>query len=115
DKRVGIVGTGATGIQAIPMLAEDAGHLYVFQRTPSTVDERANRRTAPEDVGAGRAGWSRERRDNFLRIVSGESTDRDLVADRWTTSAGLLEKLLPSFRRHGDRQSFEAAYEAADA
>ncbi|WP_098895924.1 NAD(P)/FAD-dependent oxidoreductase [Streptomyces sp. t99] len=115
DKRVGIVGTGATGIQAIPMLAEDAGHLYVFQRTPSTVDERANRRTAPEDVGAGRAGWARERRDNFLRIVSGESADRDLVADRWTTSAGLLEKLLPSFRRHGDRQTFEAAYEAADA
>lgn len=115
DKRVGIVGTGATGIQAIPMLAEDAGHLYVFQRTPSTVDERANRRTAPEDVGAGRAGWARERRDNFLRIVSGESAGQDLVADRWTTSAGLLEKLLPSFRRHGDRQTFEAAYEAADA
>ncbi|MET8879718.1 flavin-containing monooxygenase [Streptomyces rubiginosohelvolus] len=115
DKRVGIVGTGATGIQAIPMLAEDAGHLYVFQRTPSTVDERANRRTAPGDVGAGRAGWARERRDNFLRIVSGESTEQDLVADRWTTSAGLLEKLLPSFRRHGDRRTFEAAYEAADA
>ncbi|MEU2145422.1 NAD(P)/FAD-dependent oxidoreductase, partial [Streptomyces globisporus] len=115
DKRVGIVGTGATGIQAIPMLAEDAGHLYVFQRTPSTVDERANRRTAPGDVGAGRAGWARERRDNFLRIVSGESAEQDLVADRWTTSAGLLEKLLPSFRRHGDRQTFEAAYEAADA
>ncbi|MFF2860369.1 flavin-containing monooxygenase [Streptomyces rubiginosohelvolus] len=115
DKRVGIVGTGATGIQAIPMLAEDAGHLYVFQRTPSTVDERANRRTAPGDVDAGRAGWARERRDNFLRIVSGESADRDLVADRWTTSAGLLEKLLPSFRRHGDRQTFETAYEAADA
>ncbi|MFQ6853295.1 NAD(P)/FAD-dependent oxidoreductase [Streptomyces sp. 35M1] len=115
DKRVGIVGTGATGIQAIPMLAEDAGHLYVFQRTPSTVDERANRRTLPGDVGAGRAGWARERRDNFLRIVSGESAGRDLVADRWTTSAGLLEKLLPSFRRHGDRHTFEAAYEAADA
>ncbi|MEV1048292.1 NAD(P)/FAD-dependent oxidoreductase [Streptomyces sp. NPDC049916] len=115
DKRVGVVGTGATGIQVIPMLAQDAGHLYVFQRTPSTVDERANRRTAPEDVGAGRAGWARERRENYLRIVSGESVERDLVADRWTTSAGLLEKLLPSFRRQGDPQAFEAAYEAADA
>lgn len=115
DKRVGVVGTGATGIQVIPMLAEDAAHLYVFQRTPSTVDERANRRTAPGDVGADRAGWARERRDNYLRIVSGESVGQDLVADRWTTSAGLLEKLLPSFRRHGDRQTFEAAYEAADA
>ncbi|MHC3453368.1 flavin-containing monooxygenase [Streptomyces prasinus] len=115
DKRVGVVGTGATGIQAIPMLAEDAAHVHVFQRTPSTVDVRANRRTTARDVGADREGWARERRDNYLRIVSGEPADRDLVADRWTESAGLLEKLLPSFRRQEDREAFEAAYEAADA
>ncbi|MFJ6462295.1 flavin-containing monooxygenase [Streptomyces sp. NPDC091387] len=114
-KRVGIVGTGATGVQVIPMLAEDAGHVYVFQRTPSTVDVRANRRTTAGDVGADRDGWARERRDNYLRIVSGEPAEQDLVADSWTHSAGLLEKLLPSFRRQGDRKAFEAAYEAADA
>ncbi|MFE9939250.1 flavin-containing monooxygenase [Streptomyces hirsutus] len=115
DKRVGVIGTGATGIQAIPMLAEDAAHVYVFQRTPSTVDVRANRRTTAQDVGADREGWARERRENYLRIVSGEPADQDLVADRWTESAGLLEKLLPSFRRQDDREAFEAAYEAADA
>ncbi|MCF2129568.1 NAD(P)/FAD-dependent oxidoreductase [Strepomyces sp. STD 3.1] len=115
DKRVGVVGTGATGVQVIPKLAEDAGHLYVFQRTPSTVDVRANRRTTARDVGADHDGWARERRDNFLRIVSGESAGHDLVADRWTTAAGLLEKLLPSFRRPADRQVFEEAYEVADA
>ncbi|MFF8096214.1 flavin-containing monooxygenase [Streptomyces sp. NPDC016675] len=115
DKRVGVVGTGATGIQVVPKLAEDAQHLYVFQRTPSTVDVRANRRTTAQDVGADHHGWATERRDNFLRIVSGESTEEDLVADRWTRSAGLLEKLLPSFRRPGDRAAFEAAYEVADA
>ncbi|GGU63948.1 NAD(P)/FAD-dependent oxidoreductase [Streptomyces sp. KAI-26] len=115
DKRVGIVGTGATGIQVIPMLARDAAHLYVFQRTPSTVDVRANRRTTAEDVGADREGWARRRRENYLRIVSGEPEEQDLVADRWTASAGLLEKLLPSFRRQGDREAFEEAYEAADA
>ncbi|MEW2495192.1 NAD(P)/FAD-dependent oxidoreductase [Streptomyces nodosus] len=115
DKRVGVVGTGATGIQVVPKLAEDARHLYVFQRTPSTVDVRANRRTTAQDVGADHDGWARERRDNFLRIVSGEAAEADLVADQWTRSAGLLEKLLPSFRRHGDRAPFEAAYEAADA
>ncbi|MFD7512145.1 flavin-containing monooxygenase [Streptomyces sp. NPDC059853] len=115
DKRVGVVGTGATGIQVIPMLARDAAHVLVFQRTPSSVDVRANRRTTPEDVGAGRPGWARERRDNFLRIVSGEPAGEDLVADRWTASAQLLEKLLPSFRRQGDRDAFEAAYEIADA
>lgn len=115
DKRVGVVGTGATGIQVVPKLAEGAQHLYVFQRTPSTVDVRANRRTTAQDVGADHDGWARERRDNFLRIVSGEAAEADLVADQWTRSAGLLEKLLPSFRRHGDRAAFEAAYEAADA
>ncbi|MCT2548084.1 NAD(P)/FAD-dependent oxidoreductase [Streptomyces atratus] len=115
DKRVGIVGTGATGIQVIPLLAEDAAHLYVFQRTPSTVDVRANRRTTASDVGADREGWAHERRENYLRIVSGEPEDRDLVADQWTASAGLLEKLLPSFRRQGDRKTFEAAYDVADA
>ncbi|MFV2173827.1 hypothetical protein ACFHW2_04785 [Actinomadura sp. LOL_016] len=112
---MGVVGTGATGVQVVPKLAENAGHLYVFQRTPSTVDVRANRRTTARDVGADRDGWARERRENFLRIVSGEPADRDLVADGWTSSAGLLEKLLPSFRRHGDRTAFEAAYEVADA
>ncbi|MFE0860572.1 flavin-containing monooxygenase [Streptomyces rochei] len=115
DKRVGVVGTGATGVQVIPKLAADAGHVYVFQRTPSTVDVRANRRTTARDVGADHDGWARERRDNFLRIVSGETVEHDLVADRWTETAGLLEKLLPSFRRPADRQAYEAAYEVADA
>ncbi|MFD5363904.1 flavin-containing monooxygenase [Streptomyces tendae] len=115
DKRVGVVGTGATGVQVVPKLAEDAGHLYVFQRTPSSVDVRANRRTTAQDVGADREGWARERRDNFLRIVSGEPVEEDLVADRWTASAGLLEKLLPSFRRPEDRRACESAYEVADA
>ncbi|WP_316043452.1 NAD(P)/FAD-dependent oxidoreductase [Actinomadura sp. CNU-125] len=114
-KRVGVVGTGVTGVQVVPKLAEDAGHLYVFQRTPSTVDVRANRRTTARDVGADRDGWARERRDNFLRIVSGEPADRDLVADGWTASAALLEKLLPSFRRPADRTDFEADHELADA
>ncbi|MFH9469690.1 flavin-containing monooxygenase [Streptomyces clavifer] len=114
-KRVGIVGTGATGVQVVPMLAEDAQHVYVFQRTPSSVDVRANRRTGAQDAGADRDGWARERRENFLRIVSGEPADQDLVADGWTASAGLLEKLLPSFRRESTGPDFEAAYEAADA
>ncbi|MEB8337444.1 flavin-containing monooxygenase [Streptomyces endophyticus] len=113
DKRVGVVGTGATGVQAIPKLAEDARQLYVFQRTPSAVDVRGQRRMTPQDIGADRPGWAGERRENFLRIVSGEDADRDLVADRWTESAALLEKLLPSFRRDGE-PDFEAAYEAAD-
>ena len=34
-KRVAVIGTGSSGIQVIPMVAEDAGHLTVFQRTPN--------------------------------------------------------------------------------
>ena len=48
DKRVAIVGTGATAIQAVPYLAKYAKHLYVVQRTPSSVDERPNPPTDPE-------------------------------------------------------------------
>ena len=48
DKRVGIIGTGATAVQCVPHLGEAAEHLYVFQRTPSSIDVRANRPTDPE-------------------------------------------------------------------
>ncbi|TWF95191.1 flavin-containing monooxygenase [Saccharopolyspora dendranthemae] len=34
-RRVGVIGTGSTGIQAIPVIAEQAAHLAVFQRTPN--------------------------------------------------------------------------------
>ena len=50
DKRVAIIGTGATAIQAVPYLGEYAKQLYVLQRTPSSVDERANPPTDPEWV-----------------------------------------------------------------
>ena len=50
DKRVGVIGTGATAVQCVPHLGASAGHLYVFQRTPSSVDVRANR---PTDPGVG--------------------------------------------------------------
>ena len=49
-KRIGIIGTGATAVQAIPELAKVAGHLYVFQRTPSTIDVRDQRATTPEEI-----------------------------------------------------------------
>ncbi|MFJ9392304.1 flavin-containing monooxygenase [Nocardioides sp. NPDC101246] len=116
DRKVGIVGTGATGIQAVPKLAEDAEHLYVFQRTPSTVGVRGQRPLTAADLGADRPGWAGERRENFLRLVSGEAVpgvDEDLVDDAWTESAALLEKLLPSFRRDFE-PGFEAAYEDLD-
>jgi cation diffusion facilitator CzcD-associated flavoprotein CzcO len=83
DKRVAVIGTGATAIQCVPRLAEDAGHLYVFQRTPSSVDERGNRPTDPEWAATLTPGWHQRRRDNFLTVVDGDWPGEDMVGDRW--------------------------------
>jgi cation diffusion facilitator CzcD-associated flavoprotein CzcO len=84
DKRVAIIGTGATGIQVVPRLVEDAAHVYVFQRTPSSVDERGNRPTDPDWEKTLAPGWHQRRRDNFLTIVNGGWPGADLVGDRWS-------------------------------
>jgi cation diffusion facilitator CzcD-associated flavoprotein CzcO len=84
DKRVGIIGTGATAIQCIPHLGAAAEQLYVFQRTPSSVDVRDNRETDPEWAASLEPGWQQRRMDNFNILVSGGDQDEDLVADGWT-------------------------------
>ncbi|GAB1741734.1 hypothetical protein NU219Hw_g7146t1 [Hortaea werneckii] len=89
DKRVAILGTGATAIQAVPQLAKFAKELYVFQRTPSMVDERGQRETDPElwrEKIANKKGWQRERNENFCAFVSNQDPKpaEDLVNDGWT-------------------------------
>ena len=83
-KRVGIIGTGATAIQCVPHLAKGADELFVFQRTPSSVDVRANRPTDPEWADSLAPGWQQARMDNFMTLVSGGFADEDLVNDGWT-------------------------------
>ncbi|WP_374410363.1 flavin-containing monooxygenase [Novosphingobium colocasiae] len=84
DKKVAVIGTGATAVQAIPHIGKWAKHLYVFQRTPSSVDVRGNKPTDPEWVKSLKPGWKKERIDNFNQIIRGESFDVDLVNDGWT-------------------------------
>jgi cyclohexanone monooxygenase len=84
DKRVAIIGTGATAIQCVPHLGRHAKHLYVFQRTPSSVDLRGNRPTDPEWAKALAPGWQKQRMENFNTLVSGFPQDEDLVSDGWT-------------------------------
>jgi cation diffusion facilitator CzcD-associated flavoprotein CzcO len=67
DKRVGIIGTGASAVQAIPRLAKAAKELYVFQRTPSGVDVRNDRPTDPEWAARLKPGWQAARREKNLR------------------------------------------------
>lgn len=87
DKRVAIIGTGATAVQAITALAESAGQLYVVQRTPAAVEERNNRPTDPVWWEEWRQpGWWERRARNFDAFSVGEPQQEDLVADGWTTS-----------------------------
>ena len=91
DKRVGIIGTGATAVQCVPHLGASARHLYVFQRTPSSIDVRGNRPTDPQWAESLQPGWHQHRMDNFNILVSGGFQEEDLVSDGWTD---IIRKLL---------------------
>ncbi|KAJ6504610.1 flavin-binding monooxygenase-like family protein [Mycena vitilis] len=87
DKRVGIIGTGATAVQVVPQLAKWAKHLYVFQRTPSSVDVRGQRPTDPEEWKtkiADTKGWQLARSENFIACVSNAPIGENLVDDGWS-------------------------------
>ena len=74
-KRVGIIGTGATAVQAVPELAKIVKELYVFQRTPSSIDVRDQRATTPEEIEtwSKEPGWARARRERLATISSGRT------------------------------------------
>ncbi|OAK93511.1 flavin-binding monooxygenase-like family protein [Phaeosphaeriaceae sp. SRC1lsM3a] len=93
DKRVAIIGTGATAVQIIPHLARWAKHLYVVQRTPAAVDDLDQRETNPEwfhtNVATSK-GWQRERLKNFHHHFTTEKQpDVNLVGDNWTSAVGM--------------------------
>ncbi len=98
DKRVGIIGTGATAVQCVPHLGAAAQRLYVFQRTPSSVDVRANGPTDPLWANTLQPGWQRKRIENFQILTSGGQADEDLVADAWTS----ITRKLPVMRHDAD-------------
>jgi len=93
DKAVGIIGTGATAIQCVPHLAEGARHLYVFQRTPSSVDVRNDYPTDVEWFRSQSPGWQRERRENFNTLLAGGVAPVDLVNDGWTAVGRMMSGL----------------------
>ena len=84
DQRVAVIGTGATAVQCIPHLGASAETLYVFQRTPSSIDIRDNRDTDPVWAKGLKNGWQRERMENFNTLTSGGIVEKDLVQDGWT-------------------------------
>ena len=84
DKRVAIIGTGATAIQAVSHLGESAEQLYVFQRTASSVDVKANAATDMEWAKSLEPGWQKKRMKNFHLLTIGGYQEEDLVSDGWT-------------------------------
>ena len=90
DKRIAIIGTGATAVQCVPHLGTGAEKLYVFQRTPSSIDVRNNQPTDPDWISTQKEGWHDERRKNFETLLTGGRVKEDLVADGWTEAFRLL-------------------------
>ena len=111
DKRVGIIGTGATAIQCVPPLALAAKHLYVFQRTPSSVDARDNAPTDPGWAASLQPGWQARRMANFTEQMAGHLQQPDEVADGWTT---LARKVREKVAKDPGRADFMAMLAEAD-
>lgn len=116
DKRIAVIGTGATAVQCVPHLGAAAKELFVFQRTPSSIDVRDNRPTDPEWAASLEPGWQQRRMDNFNNLVSGIPESEDLVNDGWTDIIG---NLLIRIAREGDEadlspEGLAATMELAD-
>ena len=84
DKRVGIIGTGATAVQVVPQIARVAKEVYVFQRTPAAVGVRNQQPTDVEWFRSLPPGWQEDRIVNFTMAVTGAQPEVDLVGDGWT-------------------------------
>jgi cyclohexanone monooxygenase len=84
DKRVALIGTGASSIQILPRLAGSAQQVYLFQRTPAVVNARANRPTDADWYHHLEPGWQRKRMDNFVELMSGLPVEADLIDDEAT-------------------------------
>ena len=113
-KRVGIIGTGATAIQCVPHLAAAAQQLYVFQRTPSSVDVRANQPTDPQWSSTLQPGWQRQRIQNFQILTAGGQATDDLVADAWTSITRKLPVMRHDAEGAGDPEQRTRDIEIAD-
>ncbi len=118
DKRVGIIGTGATAVQCIPHLARDSGELYVFQRTPSSIDVRNNQPIDPEWFDTLEPGWQKKWLENFATVQTGGLAEEDLVQDGWTDlTRRIIGRIGEELKKPGTEpgpELFARAYELSD-
>ena len=114
DKVVGVIGTGATAVQCVPHLGAAAKHLYVFQRTPSSIDVRNDRPTDEGWAASLEPGWQKRRMDNFNNLVSGIPEPEDLVGDGWTDIIGNLLIRMRNGESDTSPEGLAATIELAD-
>jgi cyclohexanone monooxygenase len=90
DKRVALVGSGATALQILPLLAKDAGHVVMVQRTPAAVDARNNHPTDVDWYRSQPPGWQQERMDDFMLTMTGSPKPAPIVKDCWTDVVNIV-------------------------
>ena len=113
DKRVAIIGTGATAVQCIPHLATACERLYVMQRTPSSVDVRANAPTDPEWFATvSGPGWQKRWLESFTANTMGGMGVEDLVMDGWTDLSRRVRAKLMERSQQGGEFSVNSVMEA---
>jgi cation diffusion facilitator CzcD-associated flavoprotein CzcO len=101
DKRVAIIGTGATAIQCVVPVAKSARELLVFQRTPSAIGVRNNRLTDYEWAAGLKPGWQRRRSDAFAAGLEGEVVDEVFPGDGWIPLMSAHRQVLRKLRKAG--------------
>ena len=122
-KRVGVIGTGSSGIQIVPVVAAQAAHLHVFQRTPSFTLPMHNRRLAPDYVAEVKAHYpqlravARTSPNGGLRPTSTRSLfsvtseeRRRLMEDAWSTSGHLMLGLFGDLLTNEDANAVVADF-----
>jgi cyclohexanone monooxygenase len=121
DKTVAIIGTGATAVQCVPALGAGAKQLYVFQRTPSSVDVRNNAETDPEWAKSLKPGWQKQRQKKFGEAFLGGPIDPAFVDDGWTRLtrnvtelARQTESKIPGLVQIADFKTMEAIRSLVD-
>ncbi|WP_182347196.1 flavin-containing monooxygenase [Tomitella gaofuii] len=114
-RRVGVIGTGSSGIQLVPEVAREAAHVTVFQRTPNYSIPAANRPTDDDERRAQKAGYAERRRKSRLsgggspfvphdkNTLEVDDDERERVYEHyWTLGGVLFSKAFPDQMRNED-------------
>ncbi|MBV1881894.1 MAG: NAD(P)/FAD-dependent oxidoreductase [Pseudomonadales bacterium] len=114
DKRVGVIGTGATAIQCVSHIGETAKQLFVFQRTPSGVDARNDRPTDPEWAASLKPGWQKKRQKDFTAVLTGQGAQLDEFDDAWVDLGRIFRRRMQEAGSDFKMEDFSKMYELSN-